>query len=144
MARSRQREFWEKRWPPRTGNLSLAITSRLPSDESSHRAGSAGDAFVDQLSLADELWQEPFRFEFFAALRVLARMGGQSATTSDEPRPSIEADSISSRLHGVVVSALGVVDVKKLAGRSRAVEMTVAFLGLTGSMGAMPRPYYRD
>jgi type VI secretion system protein ImpG len=24
IARSRQREFWEKRWPPRTGNLSLA------------------------------------------------------------------------------------------------------------------------
>ena len=24
VARSRQREFWEKRWTPRTGNLSLA------------------------------------------------------------------------------------------------------------------------
>jgi len=24
LARSKQREFWEKRWPPRTGNLSLA------------------------------------------------------------------------------------------------------------------------
>lgn len=94
----------------------------------------------DQPTLAEDLFQEPYRFEFFAALRVLAQMATKDAATNEEPRSPIE------RIQFRAYQALSfppseLWDVKKLTDRSRAVEMTVAFLGLTGPMGALPRPY---
>lgn len=98
-----------------------------------------GSPFNDR-TLAEELFEEPFRFEFFAALRVLARMAAKDAATEEEPRPTIE--QIQFRAYQALSFPPSELwDLKRATSGSRAVEMTVAFLGMTGPIGALPRPY---
>jgi type VI secretion system protein ImpH len=93
----------------------------------------------DDLPLAELLWTEPFRFEFFAALRVLARIGEEHGAKGDDPLSPLER--IRFRAHqSLSFPASEIWDITRPAGE-RLAEMTVAFLGLTGPMGALPRPY---
>jgi type VI secretion system protein ImpH len=96
------------------------------------------DAF-DDLPLAELLWTEPFRFEFFAALRVLAKVAEERGPNADDAQSPL--DRIRFRAHqSLSFPASEIWDVSRPAGE-RLAEMTVAFLGLTGPMGALPRPY---
>ncbi|MEX2176512.1 MAG: type VI secretion system baseplate subunit TssG [Pirellulaceae bacterium] len=95
---------------------------------------------LEEPSLEEMLWSEPYRFEFFAALRVLARMGKSQPLADEEP------DGLSARLRFRSLQSLSfpaseIWDIVKPAGDDRPVEMTVAFFGLTGPLGALPRPY---
>jgi type VI secretion system protein ImpH len=98
-----------------------------------------GAEALDQ-PLANVLWSEPFRFEFFAALRVLARMAQLEPRSGDDPRSAIDRVQFRA-LQSLSFPPSEIWDIKKLAGGERLAEMTVAFLGLTGPMGALPRPY---
>src|SRR5262245_15232780 len=94
----------------------------------------------DQPPLADVLWSEPFRFDFFAALRVLARMAEDRQSPSDDSRTAL--DLIRFRAHqSLSFPASEIWDIAKPASSQGLAELTVAFLGLTGPLGALPRPY---
>ena len=86
------------------------------------------------------MWAEPYRFEFFAALRVLARMAEERQSAGDDPRTAI--DQLQFRAHqSLSFPPSEIWDIAKPSGGNRLAEMTVAFLGLTGPLGALPRPY---
>lgn len=93
----------------------------------------------DEPTLAETLWAEPYRFQYFAALRVLARLSELNAGDDDEPPGALAA--IRFRVHqSLTFPASEIWDVRRLADTSQT-EMTVCFFGLTGPQGALPRPY---
>jgi type VI secretion system protein ImpH len=94
----------------------------------------------DQPTLAEFLTHEPYCFEFFAALRVLAQMAVKNAPANEEPRAAIE--QIHFRAHqSLSFPPSELWEVKTPVAGNSITELTVTFLGLTGSMGALPRPY---
>jgi type VI secretion system protein ImpH len=99
----------------------------------------AADSF-DQPRLTEVFWSEPYRFEFFAALRVLARIDETQADTRDEPRSTIDQLQFRS-YQSLAFPASEIWEAEKDPGGKRLAVMTVAFLGLTGPLGALPRPY---
>jgi type VI secretion system protein ImpH len=127
----------------------MAAADRQPDAGLTPRAAdaerTAGEAQVDaalefaDLPLNELLWSEPYRFEFFAALRVLARM--QAAAGGD--------DEGADQFEGLRFRALAslsfppseIYSLTKPADREGPIEMVVAFFGLTGPQGALPRPY---
>src|SRR6266850_7915057 len=114
-----------------------------PAAEEAQPASAAAPAAVtayDEPPLADVLWSEPYRFEFFAALRVLARIAEGGQATGDDSRTAL--DRLRFRAHqSLSFPPSEIWDVVKQSSGERLAEMTVAFLGLTGPMGALPRPY---
>lgn len=101
-------------------------------------APAAGESF-DEPRLTEVLWEEPYLFEFFAALRVLARIAEDHVGALDDHRPVLE------RIHFRSFQSLSfppseIQDLKPDSGGWLA-DMTVAFLGITGPLGALPRPY---
>ena len=99
---------------------------------------SAADLY-DQPPLTDVLWEEPYRFEFFAALRILARMAEDRQAASDDPRPA--HSHLLFRAHqSLSFPASEIWSLSKPTCGNRLAEMTVAFLGMTGPLGALPRP----
>jgi type VI secretion system protein ImpH len=94
----------------------------------------------DDARLVDVLSNEPFRFEFFAALRVLSRLAADKPGASDDPRPVLERIKFRS-YQSLSFPASEIVDLQPDVTGAYLAEMTVAFLGLTGMMGALPRPY---
>jgi type VI secretion system protein ImpH len=97
------------------------------------------DAF-DEPRLSDQLWSEPYRFEFFAALRILARLAEEQTTARDDPRPVLERLRFHS-YQSLAFPASEILDLASDASGQWLAQMTVAFLGLTGPLGALPRPY---
>jgi len=122
------------------GELEPGLTGGLSSDTPPVAHAAEEAASYDEPPLVDVLLQEPYRFSFFASLRLLARISAKAAATNEEPRPAIEQIQFRS-LQALAFPPSELWDLKKLTGGSRSVEMTVAFLGLTGPMGALPRPY---
>jgi len=114
-------------------------SERVESDPSLTASSAPAGSFSDP-TLAEELWREPFRFEFFAALRILGRISAQGDQSNEEPRSAIEKIQFRA-LQTLSFPASELWDVRQRPGHSRSVEMTVAFLGLTGSLGSLPRPY---
>jgi type VI secretion system protein ImpH len=111
-------------------------------------------------ALIERLFSQPYRFDFFQAVRVLERAGLDAALNGDSPtrqpgqpvghdaRPSGEA------VRFRAATALGfpscaIVDARQPAtgnpGLADAAppEMTVAFMGLTGPSGVLPLHYTR-
>jgi type VI secretion system protein ImpH len=108
-----------------------------PPPESTPPRPAAAD--YEDPAVAETLYAEPYRFEFFAALRVLARLAEEQAG-GDDPRTALD------RLQFRAYQSLSfppseIWDIAKPASGERLAEITVAFLGLTGPMGALPRPY---
>ena len=90
---------------------------------------------LDQLLRA-----EPFRFEFFAAIHILTRMRllrpDFDLEFQDELLP------IRYRAHqSLSFPPSEIYDLKLIKDARRPVELIVTFMGLTGSMGALPRHY---
>jgi type VI secretion system protein ImpH len=114
----------------------------------------AAEPTFDEPRLTEQLWSEPYRFEFFAALRVLARIAGERSSPADK-RSSLRGDRSSAsdddravidRLklrsyQSLSFPASEIVDLRPDASGKYLAEMTVAFLVLTGPLGALPRPY---
>ena len=86
------------------------------------------------------LFEEGYRFDFFQAVRVLERLYpdrqpvGRDATPSREVvrfRPHLSLSFPPSAIH----------EVERLQDGSGPAQMTVAFMGLTGLLGVLPRHY---
>jgi type VI secretion system protein ImpH len=107
---------------------------------SSERDQSPAPDSFDQPTLAEQLGAEPYRFEFFAALRVLARMSADPLAATDQ---SFSSQAILRfRAHqSLSFPASEIVNLEPDKSNARIQEMTVAFFGLTGPIGALPRPY---
>jgi type VI secretion system protein ImpH len=114
-------------------------SSSAASPDAAPQGSEPGEVF-DQPRLTEVLWSEPYRFEFFAALRVLARLAADRPGASDDPRPVLDRIRFRS-YQSLSFPASEIVDLASEADSKWLAEMTVAFLGLTGPLGALPRPY---
>lgn len=89
--------------------------------------------------LTEELFAEPFRFDFFQAVRLLGRMRPGSARIGHTGRPGDEPV----RFRASASLAFPPSEIREIrpGPESRPPEMAVAFLGLTGPSGALPYCY---
>jgi type VI secretion system protein ImpH len=96
----------------------------------------------DPTSIPDDdqtpsLVDEPYRFDFFQAVRLLhERSGGRAAVGHDHP-PATEAVHFEART-GVAFPASAVHDLRPGPTSDAPPHLTVAFLGLTGPSGVLP------
>ena len=90
-------------------------------------------------SVADRLTDEPYRFEFYAAVRALEHLYPDQAPVGEGPHPSAEA--VRFRSHADLgFPASDVVDIEPATDEDPA-EMTVSFMSLAGPHGPLPAPY---
>ncbi|HEX8499167.1 MAG TPA: type VI secretion system baseplate subunit TssG [Pyrinomonadaceae bacterium] len=95
-------------------------------------------------SIVDELEDKPYRFEFFQAVRLLTRFsGGREPVGRLDCDPAREAVRFSSRVSfDFPPSQLyKLVRRKGAEANGRPPELTVAFMGLAGLLGALPSHY---
>jgi type VI secretion system protein ImpH len=89
--------------------------------------------------LDKKLFDEPYRFEFFQAVRLLERIYRDRHPVGREGTPATEVARFRTR------ASLGfpASQIHELAGddSSKPPQMMVAFMGLTGPMGVLPHPY---
>jgi type VI secretion system protein ImpH len=122
------------------GELDARVSDGTSGGDSPPEPSRAPAAAYDEPSLAEFLAQEPYCFSFFAALRVLAQISAKRTLTNQEPRSAVE--QIHFRAHQAFSFPPSELwELKTPAGSTSIADMTVTFLGLTGSMGALPRPY---
>lgn len=90
--------------------------------------------------LRRELNQRGFRFEFFQAVRLLARVYPDRHPVGDSPTPSKEV--VRFRTHqSLAFPPSSICQIREARDERRPAEMTVAFMGLTGPQGVLPRYY---
>ncbi len=89
--------------------------------------------------VAEALFAEPYRFDFFQAVRVLEALAPVAARAGEGHEPAGEAV----RFRAVPGLAFAPADVAAVARGDGGgpPEMTVAFLGLGGAAGPLPRPF---
>jgi len=108
----------------------------------------------ESTSIAQQLRQQPYRFEFFQAVRILERLCRESAGNDpDRMRHPVGRDHVPAREvvrfrahQSLSFPASSVVDVQESSRKKRGggpLEMVVAFMGLTGSSGVLPLHYTR-
>ena len=94
-------------------------------------------------ALSEDLFEEPYRFEFFQAVRLLEKIYpdsksvGREALPNDEPvwfRSRVALDFPSSEIHEIIDGTDGG------SGRSK-IEMIVNFMGMIGVSGVLPTHY---
>jgi type VI secretion system protein ImpH len=91
-------------------------------------------------SLKQQLFQEGYRFEFFQAVRLLQRGQTTRQSVGGASRPSDEA--VRFRAHqSLSFPPSEIYELRETEAAERPPEMTVAFMGLTGPMGILPRYY---
>jgi type VI secretion system protein ImpH len=91
-------------------------------------------------SVAEVLYEEGYRFDFFQAVRVLERLFPHRAAVGRGARPGDEVARF--RAHAsLAFPASAIHEVKEADEAARPAEVTVAFMGLTGPLGVLPRHY---
>lgn len=91
-------------------------------------------------SVTDALFEEGYRFDFFQAVRVLERLYRHRAAVGRGARPGDEVVRFQTR-PSLAFPASAIHEVKQPAEAGRPAEMTVAFMGLAGPLGVLPRHY---
>ena len=91
-------------------------------------------------SVAEVLLEEGYRFDFFEAVRVLERVFPHRHAVGRDANPVQEVVRFRSRL-SLAFPPSAIHGVTEVDGGDRPVEMTVAFMGLTGPSGVLPRHY---
>jgi type VI secretion system protein ImpH len=86
------------------------------------------------------LYEEGFRFEFFQAVRVIERLFPSRHPVGRDSLPSNEAVRFRSLL-SLTFPPSAVQDIARPEGENGLARMIVAFMGLTGPMGVLPRHY---
>lgn len=84
------------------------------------------------------LWNEPFAFEFFQAVRLLERLmhGRKQVGRFSDPRQEVARFGVNPSL------SFPACDIQALdAQEDRPPRMSVNFMGLLGPQGVLPRPY---
>lgn len=90
--------------------------------------------------LAQELFDEPYRFEFFQAVRLLERMYPDRNPVGRDPDASREVVRFRTR-QSLSFPPSQIHDLTQDGNDDRPPEMTVAFMGLTGPLGVLPHQY---
>ncbi len=90
--------------------------------------------------LGEVLFEEGHRFSFFEAVRVLERLFPERQPVGRDARPSQEVVRFCSRL-SLAFPASEIHEIARVEDESSPAEMTVAFMGLTGPSGVLPRHY---
>lgn len=92
--------------------------------------------------LEQELFDEPYRFEFFQAVRLLERLDAERKPVGRDGQPTREAVRFRTR-QTFSFPASEIYDIKRSdrEEHEKPPEMTVAFMGLTGPVGVLPHHY---
>lgn len=101
----------------------------------------APDVGLPPGSVAHELFQAPYRFDFFQAVRILHALRPAGAPVADGAEPAAEPVRFRSQV-ALGFPASDVVAVDDDGPGPPA--MTVAFLGLAGAQGPMPRAFTEE
>lgn len=88
-------------------------------------------------SLEDALFDRGYEFEFFQAVRLLARMFPQRKHVGGTAKPTEEIARFRARL-SMAFPPSAVHDIERIPDRPDSVSVTVAFMGLTGTKGILP------
>ncbi len=91
-------------------------------------------------SLEDILFEEGYRFDFFQAVRLLERLYPHRQPVGREASPSAEVVRFHSRL-SLSFPPSAIHEIAPAQDGSGPAQMTVAFMGLTGPLGVLPRHY---
>jgi type VI secretion system protein ImpH len=97
----------------------------------------AAFGWKEKQSLRAWLFAEPWRFDFFQAVRLLERLRPDATAVGEGPDPSREAIRFVSRV-GLEFAASEIQDLRPPDGDQPPV-MTVNFMGLAGLEGPLPR-----
>lgn len=89
---------------------------------------------------AELLFSEPYRFGFFQAVRLLARMYPEKSGVGEDAPPDAELVRFRS-MASLAFPPSELVDLVPGRDPESPPEMTVAFAGLIGASGVMPNPY---
>ena len=91
-------------------------------------------------SLDQVLFEEGFRFDFFQAVRVLERLRPDRIAVGRDAEPSKEVVRFRALL-SLAFPPSSIFEVNPSEDDTDPAEMTIAFMGLTGPMGVLPRHY---
>lgn len=90
--------------------------------------------------LTDTLFEEGYRFDFFQAVRVLERLFPERRPVGREAKPAQEV--VRFRSHASLsFPPSQIYEITRPADAGGPAEMAVAFMGLTGPAGVLPRHY---
>jgi type VI secretion system protein ImpH len=91
-------------------------------------------------SLAETLFEESFRFDFFQAVRLLQRINSRREAVGKEAEPREEV--VRFRAHiSLTFPPSAIYDISDAPDPAVPPEMVVAFMGLAGLLGVLPRHY---
>lgn len=96
-----------------------------------------GDSRRTESSLAERLQAKGHEFDFFQAVRLLLRILPDRAPVGEAAKPQNEVVRFHSRLT-LEFPASAVHEVQNHSGNGSRPDMTVAFMGLTGTQGVLP------
>ena len=91
-------------------------------------------------SLEEALFDRGYEFEFFQAVRLLARLFPHRKPVGGSAKPAEEIARFGARL-SMAFPPSAVHDIERVPDSPDPVRMTVAFLGLTGTQGVLPLHY---
>jgi type VI secretion system protein ImpH len=91
-------------------------------------------------SVADWLFTEGYRFDFYRAVALLERLVPHTIPVGEGSEPEREAVRFTSQV-GLAFPASDIVEVRQPESEHTPADMTVHFLGLAGCLGPMPIPY---
>jgi type VI secretion system protein ImpH len=91
-------------------------------------------------TLTETLFEESFRFEFFEAVRVLERLYPQRQPVGYAAPPRQEVARFRSRI-SLSFPPSAIYEMTRPEETGKPSEMTVAFMGLAGLVGVLPRHY---
>lgn len=103
----------------------------------------------NRASLSEQLFEEPYRFEFFQAVRLLERTARQQARSGETPlrlpvgedaRPEDEALRFRA-MPSLAFPTGEISEVHRAPGEGALWEMVVTFMGLVGPNGVLPQHY---
>jgi type VI secretion system protein ImpH len=92
----------------------------------------------EQESLEKWLFAEPWKFDFFQAVRLLERLKPDAMPLAEGSDPGFEAVRFIARV-GLEFSSSEIQDLRPAPGSGDAPLMTVNFMGLAGLQGPLPR-----
>src|SRR4051794_27947547 len=86
------------------------------------------------------LFEEPYRFDFFQAVRLLERIYPAKKPVGQEASPSAEPVRFRSRV-ALDFPASEIHEIREPADDEGNLEMLVNFMGMVGIAGTLPTPY---
>ena len=102
--------------------------------------GRGADSPLEVPPLEDVLFEEGYRFDFFQAVRVLERLYPERQPVGRDANPSREA--VRFRSHpSLSFPPSAIYEIARGEDGGGPAQMTIAFMGLTGLLGVLPRHY---